>query len=160
MSKQAKRGRGKRPREEGASRSPAPTASIQSFASSNYLPHSTSSYTETRFNVNNQPRSLDTRGIDPVGPSFQRQQPFSPSTGQPPPGKVAIPALKTHNSGDSSSKGYKKGRTPHACDNCRKAKAGCSGGQPCSRCRNAKVDCVYGDGKRDKERKYDYHSSC
>lgn len=70
-----------------------------------------------------------------------------------PPGKVAIPPLKTSQAGETSPKDRKKGRTTHACETCRKAKAGCTGGQPCLRCRNTQVPCVYGDGKRDKERK-------
>jgi len=71
---------------------------------------------------------------------------------QAPPGKIAIPAIKPPAS-SSSSKDQKKGRTSHACDACRKAKAGCSGEQPCGRCGTTGAACIYGDGKRDKDKK-------
>ena len=77
---------------------------------------------------------------------------------QPPPGKVAIPALRTNFAAESNIS-FKKGRNPHACEYCRKAKAGCTGGLPCARCRSANLPCEYGDGKRDKERKSEQHHS-
>jgi hypothetical protein len=67
--------------------------------------------------------------------------------------KVAIPTLRATGTLEAP-RPFKKCRTPHACDRCRKAKSGCSGEQPCSRCRAAQIACIYGDGKRDKERKY------
>ncbi|RDL31506.1 uncharacterized protein BP5553_09715 [Venustampulla echinocandica] len=76
----------------------------------------------------------------------QAQQP------QPPPGKVAIPALRSPWGTDPWNKGPKKIKTPHACDNCRKAKAGCTGELPCLRCKNTHVPCVYNEGKRDRDR--------
>lgn len=54
----------------------------------------------------------------------------------------------------SMSRASEKNRTTHACDLCRKAKAKCTGGQPCQKCKNEGKNCFYGDGKRDKERKY------
>ncbi|RDW64228.1 hypothetical protein BP5796_10730 [Coleophoma crateriformis] len=68
-----------------------------------------------------------------------------------PSGKVQIPAIRR--GAEYANKPERKIRTSHACDNCRRAKAGCTGGQPCSRCQNTRGRCVYGDGKRDKERK-------
>jgi len=80
-------------------------------------------------------------------------QPVNVITSHPPPGKVAIPALRSAQTFESSARGNKKGRTTHACDACRKAKAGCTGEQPCARCKGAGVSCVYGDGKREHDRK-------
>ena len=147
MSKQGHRGRGKRPRAaESASQEPAP---IQSFAAINYASPSGSDFPVVGFN---RPLQPPTRATNSAGGSGPQLEPLRITT-QPPPGKVAIPALRTPQSIESSLKSGKKGRTSHACDHCRKAKAGCTGGEPCQRCRNARVACVYGDGKRDKERK-------
>ncbi|EPE24930.1 Zn2/Cys6 DNA-binding protein [Glarea lozoyensis ATCC 20868] len=71
----------------------------------------------------------------------------------PPPGKIAIPPLRSTYSSESTAKTVKKGRTAHACNNCRKTKAGCTGETPCPRCRNAGIVCQYGDGKREAEKK-------
>ncbi|KAF4627281.1 hypothetical protein G7Y89_g10875 [Cudoniella acicularis] len=68
-------------------------------------------------------------------------------------GKIAIPKLRASKTTESSSKSLKKGRIPHACDNCRKAKSSCTGEQPCLRCSSSRLPCVYGDNKRDKNRK-------
>ncbi|TVY34220.1 putative transcriptional regulatory protein, partial [Lachnellula subtilissima] len=68
-------------------------------------------------------------------------------------GKVAISQLKQSRRNESASTAFKRGRTAHACDNCRKSKSGCTGELPCLKCRNAGFHCVYGDGKRDKDRK-------
>lgn len=54
----------------------------------------------------------------------------------------------------TTSRISERNRTTHACDLCRKAKAKCTGGQPCQKCNNEGKECIYGDGKRDKERKY------
>jgi len=116
---------------------------------------SESTYPDQGF-IDPGPSSLS-GSYDMFDPSTQSRRP-SINTSQAPPGKVAIPALRSPQTADSMSKGYKKGRTPHACDNCRKAKAGCTGEQPCLRCRNSRVSCVYGDGKRDKEKKVEKRS--
>ncbi|TVY41819.1 putative transcriptional regulatory protein [Lachnellula occidentalis] len=84
-----------------------------------------------------------------VGSATQPQLPLL----DPPQGKVAIPALKQSRRNESASAAFKRGRTSHACDNCRKSKSGCTGELPCLKCRNAGFQCVYGDGKRDKDRK-------
>jgi hypothetical protein len=149
MSKQEKRGRGKRPRSEGAPSQRAVPG--QGLSPIDYQPQSSPTYPDTRFSRSSQPSLLESRPISDTGSFAKGQEPLGITT-HAPPGKVAIPALKTPLTADSS-KSFKKGRTPHACDYCRKAKAGCTGEQPCSRCRGAGVQCVYGDGKRDKEKK-------
>lgn len=73
--------------------------------------------------------------------------------GLPPPGKMLLPPLPKSRAKYSSSSRTEKNRTSHACDKCRKAKAKCSGAQPCEKCRTENKECIYGDGKRDKERK-------
>jgi hypothetical protein len=151
MSKQEKRSRGKRPRYEAQSSREAPL--VQGFASVNY-PRSSPTFPGTSNTHPEQPQSPQRTVFHEPG------QNVAPSQGQQrlgiimqaPPGKVAIPALKTAQTVDSP-KTLKKGRTAHACDYCRKAKSGCTGEQPCIRCRNAQVECVYGDGKRDRDRK-------
>jgi hypothetical protein len=149
MSKQEKRGRGKRPRDESTpSHGVVPS---QGFSPINYPSQSSPTYPDTRFDRSSQSSLLESNAISGTGSSSKGQEPLG-ITSNAPPGKVAIPALKTPLTADSS-KSFKKGRTPHACDYCRKAKAGCTGEQPCSRCRGAGVQCVYGDGKRDKEKK-------
>jgi hypothetical protein len=78
---------------------------------------------------------------------------LGPAGGIPPPGKMLLPPLPKSRAAHSGSPRTEKNRTSHACDKCRKAKAKCSGGQPCDKCRNEAKECVYGDGKRDKEKK-------
>jgi hypothetical protein len=151
MSKQEKRSRGKRPRYEAQSSREAPL--VQAFAPMNY-PRSSPTFagtSNTHPEQSQPPQRTAFHGPGQNVPPSQGQQGLSIIT-QAPPGKVAIPALKTPQTADSS-KTFKKGRTAHACDYCRKAKAGCTGEQPCIRCRNAQVECVYGDGKRDRDRK-------
>ena len=144
MSKQEKRSRGKRPRYEAISSREDPQG--QGFAPINYQTQSTPTIASRA----EQPQQHQDTASH--GHPSQPQQQLTIAT-QAPPGKVAIPALKTPQTADSS-KNSRKGRTPHACDYCRKAKAGCTGGQPCSRCKGAGVDCVYGDGKRVRDRKW------
>ena len=152
MSKQEKRSRGKRPRYDGRSSREEPPG--QGFAPINYQSQSNPTFTgHTEQSQQPQRTAFDGQAQSP--PYAQRKLAI---TTQAPPGKVAIPALKTPQTADSSNS-FKKGRTPHACDYCRKAKAGCTGEQPCSRCRSAGVDCVYGDGKRVRDRKSGQHSS-
>jgi hypothetical protein len=79
----------------------------------------------------------------------QQEQTF----GLPPPGKMLLPPLPKSRAEYATSSGTEKNRTSHACDKCRKAKAKCSGGQPCEKCRTEDKECIYGDGKRDRERK-------
>jgi hypothetical protein len=69
------------------------------------------------------------------------------------PGKMLLPPLPRAPGAYSSSSKSEKFRTSHACNTCRKAKAKCTGGMPCDKCRSEEKECVYGDGKRDKERK-------
>ncbi|CZR65645.1 uncharacterized protein PAC_15545 [Phialocephala subalpina] len=142
MTSHRRRGRGKRPRDD-----PDETAS-QSFAPINPSAQPASSYTNSTFGQS-QSSHPDTRSTEAV---FSRPQSQLGNISQVPHGKVAIPALRPPPTAESTQ-GNKKGRTSHACDYCRKAKAGCTGGQPCMRCKNANVECVYGDGKRDRERK-------
>ncbi|KAH7317930.1 fungal-specific transcription factor domain-containing protein [Rhexocercosporidium sp. MPI-PUGE-AT-0058] len=140
------RGRGKRPRNE---EELSPSTSQTSVFSALNSP-STGSTPRARVSQQSQVLSSSPRNVaSKPGPSTQQSIPLGPVA---PPGKVAIPALK-HPRTSESSKALKKGRTPHACDFCRKAKAGCTGGNPCTRCLNANVPCVYGDGKRDKDKK-------
>jgi len=147
MSKQEKRSRGKRPRYEAISSREAPQG--PGFAPVNHQSQSS----PTIASRSEQPQQHQETAFHSQAqhPSQPQQQPTIAT--QAPPGKVAIPALKTPQTADSS-KNFRKGRTPHACDYCRKAKAGCTGGQPCSRCKSAGVDCVYGDGKRVRDRKW------
>jgi Fungal Zn(2)-Cys(6) binuclear cluster domain len=146
MSKQEKRSRGKRPRYEDRPSREAPQ--VHGFAPINYQSQLSPTFTDSPEQSQQPPRAAF---LDQPQSSQRAHLPLAVTT-QAPPGKVAIPALRTPQTADSS-KNFKKGRTPHACDYCRKAKAGCTGEQPCSRCRSAGVDCVYGDGKRVRDRK-------
>jgi hypothetical protein len=151
MSDREKRGPGrpKRPRVDRPGSRDAHTSQALGVAPVNQSTPSTST------------RSVEQRHTVSTEPSASRASPQKPndrtefqSAGQSaPPGKVAIPSLPPRHSGESS-RSSKKGRIQRACDFCRKAKAGCSGAIPCSRCKNAGVECVYGDGKRDTDRKY------
>jgi hypothetical protein len=141
MSKQEKRSRGKRPRYEGKSSREEPQ--VQGFAPINYQSQSNPTFAG-QTGQSQQPQRTAFDGQAQNTPHAQRRVAI---TTRAPAGKVAIPALKTPQTADSC-KSFKKGRTSHACDYCRKAKAGCTGEQPCSRCRSAGVGCVYGDGKR------------
>lgn len=88
--------------------------------------------------------------LQPQGVWFQQDQ----IPGLLPPGKMLLPPLpKSRAEYSAASSRTEKNRTSHACDKCRKAKAKCSGGQPCEKCRAEDKKCIYGDGKRDKERK-------
>jgi hypothetical protein len=146
------RGRAKRPRE-----SPREEGATQGFAPANYSSQSNAVRPGTTFSHPLPPQSSPAPNSRTVNTSatseFHSAHPINVITSHPPPGKVAIPALRQPQNFEASSKGSKKGRTSHACDYCRKAKAGCSGEQPCSRCRSARVACVYGDGKREQDRK-------
>lgn len=84
-------------------------------------------------------------------PSGRNQKEQAPS--MPPAGKMLLPPLPKSRTEYSASPRTDKSRTSHACNGCRKAKAKCSGGQPCEKCRTEDKECMYGDGKRDKERK-------
>lgn len=46
-------------------------------------------------------------------------------------------------------------RTPHACERCRALKAKCTGGTRCEKCVLDKAECKYGDGKRERNKKYE-----
>jgi len=141
------RGRAKRPRTEGP---PRDVPQSQGFRSSTQPSNvSPTQFFETVLSTSPPVRSLSAIASAPGQPSEQPQSPAS----RAPPGKVAIPALRPPQSSEPSGKGSRKGRTSHACNHCRKAKAGCTGEQPCQRCRNANIPCVYGDGKRVKDRK-------
>ncbi|KAH9214215.1 fungal-specific transcription factor domain-containing protein [Leptodontidium sp. 2 PMI_412] len=139
------RGRGKRPRDE---EDPSPkTPQPPGFSAVNNPPAATAP--QSQFGQQSQTLQRTSSHVSSrPGPSAQ-SVPLRPPA---PPGKIAIPALKNPRITESS-KALKKGRTPHACDYCRKAKAGCTGGNPCTRCLNANVPCIYGDGKRDKDKK-------
>lgn len=45
-------------------------------------------------------------------------------------------------------------RTPHACERCRALKAKCTGGIRCEKCVFDKAECRYGDGKRERNKRY------
>lgn len=144
MSKQAKRPRGKRPRDDEVPRHDFGVGFSPINPHASFVEAGTAS-------SSSKTQSQRGDGRTALATEAAKSRPLLVAT-QPPPGKVAIPALKSSRSLDSP-KFFKKGRTPHACDYCRKAKAGCTGGQPCTRCKSAGVACVYGDGKRDKDRK-------
>ncbi|CZT08648.1 uncharacterized protein RAG0_13644 [Rhynchosporium agropyri] len=82
---------------------------------------------------------------------FERSQ-RDPRPNLAPLAKIALPNLKRPRVTDAS-KSCKKQRASHACNCCRKAKAGCNGEQPCDRCKQASVQCIYSDLKRDDDRK-------
>lgn len=147
-SPQHRRGRTKRPRDD------ISQINTQNFESMNRpsVYSQPQSYVDSVFSQNPSLQQNQQTGPSTAGTAFSPPQAPSPGALNPPRGKVAIPALKTSHQ-PNSPQTSKKGRTTHACDFCRKAKAGCTGGQPCVRCKNANVDCVYGDGKRDRERK-------
>ena len=46
-------------------------------------------------------------------------------------------------------------RTAHACERCRALKAKCTGGLRCEKCVLDKAECKYGDGKRERNKKYE-----
>lgn len=94
---------------------------------------------------------IDPEIEQPQAQSLWAQQELTP--GLPPPGKMLLPPLPKSRAEYAASSRTEKNRTSHACDKCRKAKAKCSGGQPCEKCRTEGKECIYGDGKRDKERK-------
>lgn len=144
--KAPKRGRG-RPK-----RSHEPESSKSTATS----PHNTSKPQGFAFppiNYTSSPFSSHATGSDPGQLGHVQQLPDSLELNAPP-GKVAIPLLKQPQlAAESSSKVPRKGRISHACDLCRKAKAGCSGHLPCARCKSANMPCVYGDGKRAHDKK-------
>jgi hypothetical protein len=86
-------------------------------------------------------------------PSLQSSQTLQSAFAPPPAGKLLLPPLPRSQGAKEVKNRKDKHRTAHACEKCRKAKAKCSGGVPCAKCRNEGKICVYGDGKRDKERK-------
>lgn len=137
MSQQGRHGRGKRPGDEQPPQQPGEP----DFSSSNY---NTSFSTSTPFPTD----TAHGEGFTTIDPALYDRAALAADPGRQ--GKVAIPPLP--NTGELSRR-KKKGRISHACDHCRKAKAACTGEQPCARCRGAQVACVYGDGKRDMERK-------
>lgn len=47
-----------------------------------------------------------------------------------------------------------KRRISHACDRCRMMRTKCSGGEQCSKCIKDNANCVYGDRKRERNKKY------
>ncbi|CZT11075.1 uncharacterized protein RCO7_10158 [Rhynchosporium graminicola] len=147
-----KRGRREPPKDEEAlaPTSPPPVSRFSAINSSQATA-ATIPIPQPRFAQRPPPPPPAVPSASTPGPSVHGSMSFVVSSA--PPGKVAIPALKSSSRIHESSKAQKKGRTPHACDYCRKAKAGCTGGNPCARCLNANVACVYGDGKRDKDKK-------
>ncbi|KAG9241833.1 fungal-specific transcription factor domain-containing protein [Calycina marina] len=84
-------------------------------------------------------------GEVPMSSSFHQSSIHKPGV------KVPIPPMRSSYASQSSKQ--LRGRTSHACESCQKAKAACSGGNPCTRCGKNSIPCVYGDGKREQERK-------
>jgi len=70
--------------------------------------------------------------------------------------KVPIPRLRRESDANSANaSGGDKNRVPHACEPCRHKKTKCSGDRPsCKHCEDFGLECTYGDGKRDKTKKY------
>jgi hypothetical protein len=65
-------------------------------------------------------------------------------------GKMILPRLEdTINEAPPLPK-----RIAHACERCRALKAKCTGGQICEKCVIDKAVCRYGDGKRERNKKY------
>jgi hypothetical protein len=151
MGREEKRGRGrtKRPRQDEGSARDNHLPSGSTSSSAPYVPRSAATYPELILNPSHRPSSHSR----PAASITMSPSPRTDHRTSAPPGKVAIPALRPMHGDDSSGKGSKKGRTLHACDACRKAKAGCTGEQPCQRCKAGGTLWVYGDGKRDRDRK-------
>jgi len=152
------RGRSKRPREQdvGSETSPhepppPPQPSAHSFRPINYSGSPVPTF--STFGVAGQSSESDPRSQSTAGPSHIGAMASPSVQSEAPLGKVAIPSIRPPRPPQLARKDMKRGRTPHACDACRKAKVGCSGGNPCSRCQSGNIPCIYGDGKRDKERK-------
>ncbi|CZT13589.1 uncharacterized protein RAG0_17087 [Rhynchosporium agropyri] len=112
----------------------------------------------TGFSPSNSPRTAASPSKNQAPHSSHTTWAYCPSQqllaepAQAPLGKVVIPALKNPRSA-ASTRGLKHERIRHACDYCRKAKAACTGENACTRCLNANIRCIYGDGKRDKDKK-------
>ena len=63
--------------------------------------------------------------------------------------KVAIPRAS-----NLSEQSNVNRRVSHACESCREQKTKCSGDRPiCQRCQDLGLTCLYGDRKRDREKK-------
>ncbi len=105
-------------------------------------PAQSSHYSQAKMDLESEPLQAQS--------AWTHQEPI-PSL--PPPGKLLLPPLPKSRAEYTASSRTEKNRTSHACNNCRKAKAKCSGGQPCEKCRTEDKECIYGDGKRDKEKK-------
>jgi hypothetical protein len=150
MKRQEARARGKRLRDD-AERSSRKDDSAQNFAPIDPPPDSSSVSSNPRPSYLRGSQQYQSMTSNPAGPAGESQPPLGFVAA--PPGKVAIPALKTSRAINPTPNITKKGRIAHACDNCRKAKSGCTGEMPCLKCKNAGLTCVYGDGKRDKDRK-------
>lgn len=69
--------------------------------------------------------------------------------GEPPPPRRTP---QGHHSRESSS--GSKVRTTHACDRCRIMRTKCSGGERCTKCIKDNATCLYGDRKRERNKKY------
>ena len=124
-------------------RSNTKDSSKQGLSASN-SPRTAASSSQARFSQQSQNQHSNSSHI--TGTSGHSQQSIAVGA-QAPPGKVAIPALKTPRTAEPT-KGLKQGQTSHACNYCRTAKAACTGGVPWRRFLNANTQCVYGDGKR------------
>ncbi|CAG8978305.1 hypothetical protein HYALB_00005891 [Hymenoscyphus albidus] len=148
--------RAKRPREgDGAEGDTGREKGGPHSLTMNIPPRASSSLTtlSSRFSKPQQPRPQSSLPISTQTSSGRLDPSPMRTTGSAPPGKVAIPALRTPQYSEASSSTLKKCRTAHACNYCRRTKAGCTGEKPCQRCKNAGVTCTYGDGKREAEKK-------
>src|ERR1700712_5291029 len=95
MSERQKRGRGrpKRPRVESGSSHNIP--STQSFGATNHDTQSASTHDDTGgIGQNAPPSALESRRIVPGPPGFKTE--YYPIEFRAPPGKVAIPSLRTY----------------------------------------------------------------
>lgn len=106
---------------------------------------------ETPQSSNQSEESIGISGTNPTM-AGESMPPAQRQVGIPPAGKMLLPPLHRNFPPSTTSKG-EKSRTSHACERCRKSKSKCSGTQPCEKCRNERKECIYGDGKRDKEKK-------
>lgn len=151
------RGPGSRPGSDGRRKRPSIDVLAAQAAPLSLQPHrqeiQSPSPPSTTFRMYSFPHAVPASPLTttPVHPSS--------STLQPRPPKVPIPRL--HQESDAASvasltqQGSERSRVGHACEPCRSRKTKCSGERPtCGHCREHALLCVYGDGKRDRAKKY------
>ncbi|KAI9800750.1 MAG: hypothetical protein M1833_003167 [Piccolia ochrophora] len=94
--------------------------------------------------------------LSAFSPSSSRASSASPYQPRPP-GRVLIPRMKREEGSAVASgrlEDLEKHRVSHACESCRIRKTKCTGENPaCAHCKKHGLDCVYGDRKREKDKR-------